>query len=201
MTSQNVWIGISIGVFFAGFFIGGSVFGIFSTEVHESPPPIETVLTGPGMMSDPQLRGQMMNQMTSDDEFMQQWMSDPNHVQRMVNLMQQNREFMDQASQVIIDNQDLRLQMIGNMIERPEVNEQMKYMMEQENSGSRMMSPQSLCQKYGGNWLDEFNECEFISQEQCAVMNGLFKQCESACRHMPDAEICTKQCVPVCIVP
>ena len=198
MPSQNAWIGISIGVFFAGFFIGGSVFGIFSTEVYESTPPIETVLTGPGMMSNPQLRGQMMNQMTSDPEFMQVWMSDPNHVQRMVTLMQQNREFMDQASQVIIDNPDLRLQMIGNMMERPEVNEQMKYMMEQENMGSRMMSPQSLCQKYGGNWLDEFNECELISQEQCAVMNGTFKECESACRHMPDAEVCTTQCVPVC---
>jgi hypothetical protein len=70
-----------------------------------------------------------------------------------------------------------------------------------EEIDSKMMSPESLCQKYGGNWLQEFNECEMISAEQCSAMNGIFKECESACRHMPDAEICTKQCVLVCVVP
>jgi len=70
-----------------------------------------------------------------------------------------------------------------------------------EEIDSRMMSPESLCQKYGGNWLQEFNECEMISSEQCSIMNGTFKECESACRHMPDAEVCILMCVPVCVVP
>lgn len=70
-----------------------------------------------------------------------------------------------------------------------------------EEIDSRMMSPESLCQKYSGNWLAEFNECETISSEQCSTMNGMFKECESACRHIPDAEACTTQCVPVCVIP
>ena len=56
----------------------------------------------------------------------------------------------------------------------------------------------SRCTVFGGQWLPEFNECEFISEEQCSEMNGAFKECESACRHDPDAEICTLQCVLVC---
>ncbi|EGG42145.1 Hypothetical protein Nlim_0984 [Candidatus Nitrosarchaeum limnium SFB1] len=59
---------------------------------------------------------------------------------------------------------------------------------------------QSQCKKHGGGWLSEFNECEYISEDQCLEMKGMFKECESACRHN-DSDICTKQCVQVCIVP
>jgi hypothetical protein len=63
------------------------------------------------------------------------------------------------------------------------------------------LNPEDQCTVYGGQWLPEFNECEYISEEQCSDMNGTFKECESACRHDPDAEICTMQCVQVCQVP
>lgn len=202
LPTQNIWIGIIVGVFIAGFFIGGSIFGIFSsTVVLETPPPIETVMPGPQMMNDPQFRQQMMKQITSDPELMKNWISSPEHIEQMEKMMLENHDFMIQMSQVIINNQELRLQMMGHMTENPEIMEQLKNMMGQGHMDSRMMSPQSLCQKYGGNWLEEFNECESISLEQCSIMNGTFKECESACRHMPDAEICTKQCVQVCVIP
>lgn len=70
-----------------------------------------------------------------------------------------------------------------------------------EEIDSKIMSPESLCNTFGGNWLEEFNECEGISNDQCTTMNGTFKECESACRHIPDAEVCTMQCVLVCIIP
>ena len=57
------------------------------------------------------------------------------------------------------------------------------------------------CTKYGGKWLPGFNECENISEDRCSEMNGTFKECESACRHNPDAEMCTMQCVLVCKIP
>ncbi|MDX1441027.1 MAG: hypothetical protein R3237_01035 [Nitrosopumilaceae archaeon] len=60
---------------------------------------------------------------------------------------------------------------------------------------------QSQCKNYGGNWLVEFNECEWISEEQCSEMNGEFKECESACRHDENAQVCTLQCVQVCLIP
>ena len=62
------------------------------------------------------------------------------------------------------------------------------------------IKPEDQCTVSGGQWFPEFNECENISEEQCSEMNGTFKECESACRHDPDAEICTMQCVQVCQV-
>jgi len=54
------------------------------------------------------------------------------------------------------------------------------------------------CQEKGGNWIAEFNECEYIKESVCSELGGTFDKCASACRHDPDAEMCTMQCVPVC---
>ncbi len=54
------------------------------------------------------------------------------------------------------------------------------------------------CENAGGTWLDEFNECEYVGQEWCENKGGEWKECESACRNNPEAEICTMQCVLVC---
>ncbi|MBN2096320.1 hypothetical protein JW752_02870 [Candidatus Peregrinibacteria bacterium] len=54
------------------------------------------------------------------------------------------------------------------------------------------------CKEAGGNWLSEYNECEYGSREWCEEAGGTYSECESACRHDPDAEICTLQCVMVC---
>jgi len=54
------------------------------------------------------------------------------------------------------------------------------------------------CDKEGGNWLAEYDECEYVGRDWCEQQNGQFLECESACRHDPDAEFCTLQCVPVC---
>ncbi|RDJ31606.1 MAG: hypothetical protein DWQ18_06045 [Crenarchaeota archaeon] len=69
-----------------------------------------------------------------------------------------------------------------------------------EEIPSRMASPEYQCNNFGGTWLEEFNECEYISSEQCSELNGEYFECESACRHDPDAQVCTMQCVPVCSV-
>lgn len=55
------------------------------------------------------------------------------------------------------------------------------------------------CEENNGRWLLEHNECEYISMQWCKENKGQFKGCTSACRHQPDAMICTKQCVPVCL--
>ena len=194
--SQSVWIGITIGVFFAGLLIG------YATLQSSAPTmPIMNSQQMQQMMNDPQFMNQWQQHMMQNPQQMQQWMSNPEHLKQMETLMQENHDFMTQMMQVMIDNQELRLQMMGHMTENPEMMEQMQNIMEQGNMGSRMMSPQSLCQQGGGNWLPEFNECELISSEQCSIMGGTFKECESACRHDPDAEICTLQCVPVCVLP
>lgn len=54
------------------------------------------------------------------------------------------------------------------------------------------------CEVSGGTWLPEHNECEYTGQQWCDEKDGEWMECESACRHDPEAEICTMQCVPVC---
>ncbi len=196
MVSQSVWIGITIGVFFAGLLIGYATLQSSATTMS-----MMNSQQMQQMMNDPQFMSQWQQQMIQNPQQMQQWMSSPEHVKQMETMMQENHDFMTQMMQVMIDNQELRLQMMGHMTENPEMMEQMQNIMEQGHMDSRMMSPQSLCQRDSGNWLSEFNECELISSEQCSIMGGTFKECESACRHNPDAENCTLQCIPVCVIP
>jgi|GEM_PF-6670247 len=53
------------------------------------------------------------------------------------------------------------------------------------------------CLLVGGNY-NEYGECLGIDQGQCLSLGGQFNECASACRHDPDAEICTLQCVITC---
>ena len=182
MISPSVWIGITIGVFFVGLLIG---YATLQSNVQTMPMTSQQMQQ---MMNDPQFMNQWQQYMIQNPKQMQQWMSSPEHLTQMKAMMQQNHDFMTQMMKLMIDNPDLRLQMIGHMTEYPETLEQMQNMMEQGHMGSRMMSPQSLCQQDGGKWLPEFNECELISSEQCSIMNGTFKECESACRHNPDVK-------------
>ncbi|PCI20167.1 hypothetical protein COB64_02550 [Candidatus Wolfebacteria bacterium] len=56
------------------------------------------------------------------------------------------------------------------------------------------------CEESGGEWLSEYNECEYGSAEWCQESSGEFLSCESVCRHNPDPNaICTEQCVAVCV--
>lgn len=54
------------------------------------------------------------------------------------------------------------------------------------------------CAFADGNWLPDYEECEYMSEEQCNELGGEYNSCASACRHHPDADVCTMQCVPVC---
>lgn len=56
----------------------------------------------------------------------------------------------------------------------------------------------TACAAANGKWLADVKECEYVSKEWCDQQEGVFEECGSACRHNPDAEICTKQCVIFC---
>jgi hypothetical protein len=57
---------------------------------------------------------------------------------------------------------------------------------------------EKACTDAGGKYLALFNECENVSGAACTAMGGTFDECASACRHAPEAVMCTAQCVPVC---
>lgn len=55
------------------------------------------------------------------------------------------------------------------------------------------------CEENSGNWLEEYSECEYTNEDWCKTVKGTFMPCESACRHDSETEMCTMQCVPVCM--
>lgn len=67
-----------------------------------------------------------------------------------------------------------------------------------DSNSIRNLDLKSICQDNGGNWLEEFSQCEYISSTTCSQIGGEFNECGSACRNDPNAEICTMQCVPYC---
>lgn len=54
------------------------------------------------------------------------------------------------------------------------------------------------CQIINGEWLDQYQECMYVSKNWCDKQGGVYNECASACRHDPKAQVCTMQCVPVC---
>lgn len=66
------------------------------------------------------------------------------------------------------------------------------------NNANNENSLQGRCIAFKGNWLEKFNECEYISEAQCRLLEGDFNECASACRHDSKAKVCIMMCVPVC---
>jgi hypothetical protein len=57
---------------------------------------------------------------------------------------------------------------------------------------------QDKCEEYGGQWIEDYTECENIEAERCEELGGSYDECASACRHDADADMCIQLCVEVC---
>ena len=174
MTSQNVWIAITVIVFVAGIGIGYGI--LASSQVMPS-----TMMGGSmdSFMNNPQARQQMMqdpdfrnewanmmiqdtdhmNQMMQDNDFrnemmgfmiqdtdhMRQWMlEDPQHNTMMIEEMKQNHDFMMGIAMPMVQDPGLRLQVMGHMTESPEAMAQMQQMMGDGAMGQGMMSSEMM---------------------------------------------------------
>lgn len=102
MTSQTVWIVISVGVFVGGIGVGYGIFinSQMNTYGHMGP-------DGFGMMS-----GTQIQQLTDDPQFRQQMMQDPEFRTEYANLMIQDSRHMDQ----MIQDPEFRNEMLRLMI-------------------------------------------------------------------------------------
>lgn len=55
------------------------------------------------------------------------------------------------------------------------------------------------CQKIGGRWLSEFQECLCNDEQWCTDKGGVFNKCASRCRHSKNKDsMCTMECIQVC---
>lgn len=138
MASQGVWVGITIGVFFAGLGIG---YAVFTSPIN---PNTMTPQMFNQMMSNPQ----MMNSMIQNQQFMQTMLNDPQHMRAMMQNplfaqqtlehMKQNHEFTQDMMAGITSDSDLRLQMLGHMSENQEAMQQMMQMTQGNITGKSM---------------------------------------------------------------
>jgi hypothetical protein len=67
-----------------------------------------------------------------------------------------------------------------------------------ENPQLPVANSKEACVALGGTFEETYRECGGISEKQCTDIGGNFVGCGSACRHNPNAEVCTMQCVIYC---
>ncbi len=68
----------------------------------------------------------------------------------------------------------------------------------QQVNNSQNQDKKTLCENAQGVYDNQWQECSGIDATTCNKIGGDFVECGSACRHNPDAEICTMQCVIYC---
>ena len=148
MVNQSVWIAITVGVFVAGI---GISYGIFSSS--QAMPSqmmgssMNSLMNNPQamqqMMQDPDFRNEMLNLMIQDTDHMNQWMmEDPQHISMMIEEMKKNHDFMMGMALPMIQDPELRLQVLGHMTENPEAMAQMQQMM--GGGMSELMNDESM---------------------------------------------------------
>lgn len=100
----------------------------------------------------------------------------------------------------LIPNQEQGENKIEEGVGGEEIVEEEKEVVENDLDDKVGGDKKSECESKGGEWFSGSNVCEInsLSQEQCLAEGGEFNECASACRHNPEAEMCTMQCVLTC---
>jgi hypothetical protein len=86
----------------------------------------------------------------------------------------------------------------ANSCEAQNANATILYEGECRDNLSREEQLEGACLSFDGRWNAAYAECEYMPAQMCEDLGGQFNGCASACRHDPDAEMCTMQCVQVC---
>jgi len=182
MVSQSIWIGIVVGVFFVGIGVSYAIFAstydpntmkfqnqeLFDQMMSQNPKMKANWMET--MMQDEQFHDQAMDYMAKNPEQMNQWMvQDPKHVEEMATAMRENHDFMMAMTSEILNDPDLRLQMMGHMTESQESMEMMNKMMGLDMVGSEMRSGSMM--ESGMMEGDEAKIRELISVYQIALNN------------------------------
>lgn len=112
MTSQYVWIGIAIGVFFAGLGIG---YAVFVNTFNPYPMMGQPQFFNQMMARNPQYAGQYMGYMMQNQQYMNQWFSqNPQYAGQYMGYMMQNPQLRQQMYGYMFQNKDFMYSMMGN---------------------------------------------------------------------------------------
>lgn len=113
------------------------------------------------MMNDPQMQQQMLTMMMQNPTMMNSMMNDmqmmnmlnqtigtntntqsPNHTHEVINQMKQDHQFTQDVIMAMLNDPDMRLQMIGHMTENQEAMQEMKMMLNSTDTIDHMMNNQ-----------------------------------------------------------
>lgn len=148
MASQGIWIGIAIGVFFAGLGIGYAVFtnAYNPNAMFQNPQFMQTMFNDPqhmrAMMQNPLFAQQTLEHMKQNQQFSQDMMSsmmqDSQMSQQMMGMMMQNNQFM----QGMMMDPQFQQNWMGPMMNNPQfMNQWMSTMMNNPNFQQQYMGP------------------------------------------------------------
>ena len=140
MVSLYVWLAIVAVVFVAGLGIGYVAFQQ-DTTVN---PMMMNQQQMQHMVNDPQQMAMWQQTMMDNPDAMEQWMNNPQHVRQMTEMMSDNHDFMMKMMTEMIDDPNIRVQMLGHMSENHETMEQMREMMDGNMMGGQMMGNMTM---------------------------------------------------------
>lgn len=128
MVSQYIWVGIAIGVFFAGIGIGYAA--LYSTQtnfMHMTPQQMQQMMNNPQMMT--QWHQTMMNNPQAMNSWMNTMMQNPQAMQSMMNQMMQNPQYGQWMMGPMMNDPQMMQNMMGPMMNDPQFSQQMYGMM------------------------------------------------------------------------
>ncbi len=169
MVSQGIWIGIAVGVFFAG--LGVGIAAIQSTT---TTPLMMTNQQMQQMMNDPQLMNQWHQQMMQDPQLMNQWMNtmmnDPQLMNQMHSMMMNDPQHMNQMMQpmmnTMMNDPHLQQQMLDMMMNNQQM---MDMMMNQDMMGGQMMHSEMMGHMTGSTVSEKDDVLTIISNIESAL--------------------------------
>jgi hypothetical protein len=142
MVSQYIWVGITIGVFFAGLGIGYAALNSNQPNfMHMTPQQMQQMMNNPQtmtqwhqtMMNNPQAMNDWMNTMMQNPDMMNQWMgtmmNNPQYMNQMMGVMMQNPQFGNWMMGSMMNNPSMINNMMTPMMNDPQFRQQMYEMM------------------------------------------------------------------------
>ena len=150
MVSQGIFIGVAIGVFFAGLGIG--------YVAMQSSTPTSMMVNSQQMqqmMNDPQMMNQWMNIMMNDTQTMQQMhdmmMSNPQHMNQMMgpmmDSMMNDQDIQQQMMNMMMNNQQMMNSLMNNQ-------QMMNSMMNNQQMMNSMMNNQDMMDMVGSGMMN-----------------------------------------------
>src|SRR5574341_352615 len=148
MNNKYIWIGITVGVFFAGIGIGHVIY----TNTYNPGTIMQNPQLMQKMMQDPQFHQQMMNSMIQNPQLMNQWagsmMQNQQFMQGIHNSMMQNPQHVQWMGTMMGPN------MMGYMMNDPNLRQQVyDNMLEHHEFMEDLMKNQQFQQNWMGPWM------------------------------------------------